>query len=182
MIYEKSGGAHHPVPVAYLDTCLVIGLRKHDLGSEQEPLTELLRLRKAGQLRLMTGNETVEELGRLQPQMSPEDEVIYLLFDDVPVVDEQTLTPGVIRAGSGPKGPTVVKDSDFAALERLLPGLGDARHLFHAIRHGVAYFVTTDQKTILSRAEQIEAVYPIAIRKPSAVVAELTQRGETAMS
>lgn len=81
--------------------------------------------------------------------------------------------PRVVQAGSGLFGPVVVTASDLAALRAILPDENDARHLFQAIGNGVDYFVTRDERTILSRSAAIERQFAIRVRLPSRLVADL---------
>jgi riboflavin biosynthesis pyrimidine reductase len=66
-----------------------------------------------------------------------------------------------------------VPDDDLTALRLLLPDENDARHLFQAIKSGVEFFVTDDQRSIVSRATEIESRYPIRVLLPSTLVSEL---------
>jgi len=170
----KSGGSRRRIPSAYLDTNLVSGIRKQDLGAEQQALRRILGAHKQGTLALVTSHVTHEEIQALPPGSVREaHEDIYALLTDVPVVDEGLLMPRVVRAGSGPFGPVIVTDSDLASLRAILPDENDARHLFQAMRNGVDYFVTADKRTILSRATAIEQQFAIRVRLPSKLVAEL---------
>jgi hypothetical protein len=47
------------------------------------------------------------------------------------------------------------------------------RHLVHALKAGCDFFVTTDDKTIVSKRAAVEARFSLKIRKPSELVAEL---------
>ncbi len=106
----------------YLDTNLVSGIRKQDLGAEQEPLRRLLIAHKQGTLELVTSPVTQEEIQRLPAGgREPHDE-IYSLLTDVPVAAEEPLTVvGPVTAGPGLKGPIPTTDKDLAALRDILP-------------------------------------------------------------
>ena len=74
-------------PSGYLDTNLMSGLVKEDLGPVELPaLRELLRRRKAGEIILCTSHEASEELGRIPAAARARHEDIYMLIDDVPTV------------------------------------------------------------------------------------------------
>ena len=85
----------------------------------------------------------------------------------MPTVDEDVLLTQTLSAAPGPKSPAVVQDAEI--LKRRI----DAQHVYYAVKSECAYFVTTDKKTILSRAGKLEAKFPIKLRKPSALVLEL---------
>jgi hypothetical protein len=98
--YEKSGGERQRVPRAYLDTNLVSGIRKQDLGSEQQALRRILGAHKQGTIALVTSRVTHEEIQGLPPGAVREaHEDIYALLSDVPLADEEFLMPRVVRAG-----------------------------------------------------------------------------------
>jgi predicted nucleic acid-binding protein len=163
----------------YLDTNLIIGLVEEDLGAELPALRELLRRRKAGEITLCTSHVASEELARGSQQASGRNEDIYLLLDDVPVVDEQFRAPGVLGTVAfgggylGGGGGPIVQDAALAQLLKILPGEDDARHVFQAAKNGVDYFVTCDVRTLLKHAAAVQSAVGIAVRLPSQVVAEL---------
>jgi hypothetical protein len=55
----------------------------------------------------------------------------------------------------------------------MLPHRDDARHVFRAIKNGSGYFITTDEESILNRAAEIEARFPILVRLPSQLIENL---------
>ena len=162
-------------PTGYLDTNIVSGIRKEDLGTEQDALRQILHAHKRGVLRLVTSSVTQEEMQMLPSGVREAHEDIYALLFDVPNVAEESLfvPPITNRGGSRLMGPVVVTEADLGELRAILPDENDARHLFQSIRNGVDYFITADRKTILSRAAKIEAHFPISVRSPSQLVAEL---------
>jgi hypothetical protein len=161
-------------PSAYLDTCLVSGLVEGDLSPvEREGLRKVLEAHKTGRLGVVTSHVTLEELAAMSPpQRRAPHETIYSLLVDVPAVPEARTDSSLSLLGVG--GGTR-EDPDFAALKVILPDVADARHVFQALRNGVAYFVTADARTIVSRAKTLEASFPsIKIRLPSQLAAELS--------
>jgi hypothetical protein len=102
--YEKSGGEGQRVPRAYLDTNLVSGIRKQDLGAEQQALRRFLAAHKQGTIALVTSPVTNEEIQRLPSGAVREaHEDIYALLSDVPLADEEFLMPRAVTAGPGIK-------------------------------------------------------------------------------
>lgn len=151
--------SHQSVPTAYLDSNLIIGLRKGDLGPEQASLIRLLEANKRETLKVVTSAETRKEIEKRTP-VDEVEAIIYSLLVDVPAVEGEELFLPVItnRGGSRLIGPvTVVKDEDLAFLRETLPDAPDANHVFQAISNDVDYFVTCDKKTILAHAAEIEA-------------------------
>jgi hypothetical protein len=55
-------------------------------------------------------------------------------------------------------------------LQRLLPDRLDARHVFAVWRHGLEYFVTTDDKTILRYRLELERQFNVKAVRPSELV------------
>jgi hypothetical protein len=172
--YAKSGGQRQRVPRAYLDTNLVSGIRREDLGAEQQALRRILAAHKQGTLALVTSHVTHEEIQRLpRGAVRESHEDIYSLLRNVPPVDEELLVPRVVTARPGPRGPVVVTQQDLATLRAILPDEDDARHLFHAISNGAEYFVTYDKATILKHRAAIEDEFSILPRLPSELATEL---------
>jgi hypothetical protein len=164
-------------PTAYLDTNLVSGLVKEDLGDvELVALSELLRLREQGAIGLVTSHITAEELSKIPPEGRGRHDDIYMRFDDVPAIDEQFRMPMVIRGGPGSRivRPPIVEDAALHQLRSILPDVTDARHVFQAARNGVDYFVTCDYRTIVKHAAAVQAAVGIVVCLPSQLVAELT--------
>jgi len=157
---------------AYLDTCIVSGLAKEDLSSDElESLQQILKERKKGKVSLVTSPVAKEELDKIPKEKYRfKHETIYNLLSDVPVVKEfQWLSRGPMGMGMGMSmGPVGGKRLDplFDKLINLLPDEADARHLFQAAKNNVQYFITTDNKTILSYREQIEALCKVKVVNP----------------
>ncbi len=145
-------------PKGYLDTCLIIGLAKGDLGPEHERLRDLLQLRKAGWIDLVTSAVVEEELARFEREGQGLQQDIYALLTDVPRVPESEHN---------------LEHPAFAALTTVLPHLVDARHVFQAVVNGVEYFVTNDVKSIVQHAAAVQSAVGIAVRLPSQLVAEV---------
>jgi hypothetical protein len=155
----------------YLDTCLVSGLAKRDLRpSEHEALRQLLWLRKAGALVLVTSPVTREELQRIPPDARELHEDIYALLDDVPLAQEVQTDSGLTLTGVG-GGPR--ENPTFTSLKAVLKDVNDARHLFQAIQNDVQYFVTDDERTVIRHASEIQDRFGLVVRLPSRLLAEL---------
>jgi hypothetical protein len=163
------------VKSAYVDTNLVSGIRRRDRGTEQAPLNRLFDAHDEGRIALVTSPVTRRELSALPPERYAADEKTYRRLGELAQIEEQPLTHlQPITARSGAKGPLPIRVPDFAFLDDLLTDRADAEHIFQAHANGIDYFVTTDDKTILSQRAAIEAKLPIRLRRPSEVVAEVS--------
>jgi hypothetical protein len=167
------------MPTGYLDTNLVSGLVKEDLGTtELEAFRDVLRLRKRGHIDFRTSSVTAEELNRIPPEVRNRHEDIYMLLDDIPLVAEQIPVPRIVqpvRAGRPMTiTPAVLEEGMLTRLKAILPDENDARHIYQAVRNGIDYFVTRDERTIIRHAADIETVAGIKVRLPSQLLAELT--------
>jgi hypothetical protein len=154
----------------YLDTCIIIGLVKEDLGAEMASLYRLLNLRKAGAVDLVTSHVAREEIQAVHESVRARHEAPYGLLEDVPSAAEVRPDSGLSATGVGGGSRP---DPLFLRLCELLPDRNDARHIFQAIRSDVTYFVTTDQRTVLSRAEDLEREAGVRAVRPSQLVATL---------
>jgi hypothetical protein len=109
--------------------------------------------------------------------MSPVEEALYYLLDDVPEIPEEFGMPSVFGGapfGAAPfAGGYLVTDEMLARLREILPDENDARHIFQAAQNDIGYFITCDERTILRHTVAIEAAAPIRPRLPSQVLAEI---------
>lgn len=156
---------------AYLDTNLVIGLARDDLGDvEQAAIVDLLDRHKGRRLRLVTSQVTLEELRKIPHEDRRPDEQMYRLLEELPTAAE-VLAPVVTRSDR-PHLVGLLPIGYLVELQEILDET-DARHVFQALQANVEYFVTVDRKTILSRRDAVEAKVAMKFRKPSELVGEL---------
>jgi hypothetical protein len=125
---------------------------------------------------------TKEEIDRVPSEHRAPHEAIYAFLAKIPEVNEQLLMPRPVSAGPGPFGPGACRRRGVCAPASDAPHRDDARHVFRAIKNGSGYFITTDEKSILNRAAEIEARFPILVRRPSQLIETsmgLQRRGRT---
>jgi hypothetical protein len=153
---------------AYLDTCIVSGLAKEDLKTDEfEALRRILEERKQGNVSLVTSRVAQEEIERIPEDYRSKHEIIYNLLSDVPVAKAFRTDPGLSLMGVGLG---VRLHPMLAKLNTLLPDEADARHLYQAARNSVQYFLTTDARTILAHSEQIEDICQVKAVSPQEFV------------
>ena len=134
---------------------------------------ELLERNKAQTIRLCTSQRAKAELERRKGGPGRLQKVIYLLLEDVAVVDEEYRAASMLGTmGVGSAGP-IVRDEMLGKLTDLLPGEDDARHIFQAAGNDVTYFVTCDRDTIFKHAKKIEPIADLLVRSPSQLIADL---------
>jgi predicted nucleic acid-binding protein len=160
-------------PKAYLDNCIVGALAQGE-PEEKTGIHGLIKLWHARQIGLVTSPVALEEIGRVPEEHRAPHEAVYALLEKVPTIDEDALFPPIVTGGPGIEGPIPLQHRDLGWLTSILRDEDDARHVYQAVGNECAYFVTTDERTILSRAEEIEGRLPIKLRKPSTPVLELT--------
>jgi hypothetical protein len=156
----------------YLDTCIVSGLARQDLPpAEQEAVTALLQLYKAGRVDLVTSEVAKQEIDRVPERFRARHNTIYLLLTDVPVARAEWTDSslGLTGVGGGRR-----EDPLYTDLKRLLPGEADAQHMFQAIRDDADYFATTDAKTILRFSEALHDQYGLVTASPADCVRLIT--------
>jgi len=148
---------------AYLDTCIVSGLAKSDLSSiEQEALKKILDLHEAESVELCTSAEVEEELSEIPDEHREPHLQVFRRFLDLPRAKTGALT----SLGSlGPMGNP--RTRRLNGLKEAGLDDTDAMHVFIAASNRMKYFVTTDKKTILRHADQIQAVSGVHAILPS---------------
>jgi predicted nucleic acid-binding protein len=162
-------GKMSPLTV-YLDTNIVSGLAKEDLTTdEHDALQHILEAYKQGKVSLVTSPITKEEIEEIPVEHRSKHETIYNLLIDVPIARTFRRGPrGMLglglslRMGAGGKK----LDPMFKALIALLPDKDDAKHLYHAAKSEVQYFLTTDKKTILNYRNKIKEICDVKALSP----------------
>ena len=148
---------------AYLDTCIVSGLAKGDLGSEtQAALLRILEARKVGRVELVTSEVTRSELAAIPEVHRGSHSAIYYLLADVPLAPAEYRIPPFKPAPMFRR-----RDKLLLALEALLPDAADASHAFQAARSMASYLITTDRRTMLKHADAVEALCNLKLVNPS---------------
>jgi len=154
----------------YLDTNIISGLAKEDLTTnEHDALRHILEAYKQGKVSLVTSPITKEEIGKIPVEHRSKHETIYNLLSDVPIA--RTFRRGA-RGMSGfgfsmsMSAGRKILDPMFKALIALLPDKDDAKHLYHAAKSEVQYFLTTDKKTILNYCNKIKEICDVKAVSP----------------
>jgi hypothetical protein len=161
--------------LAYLDTCIVSGIAKGDLALEQDAVLALLRLSKAGRLDLVTSEVTRTEIEGVPRPARDRHEAVYLLLSDVPLVaTTEPRSQLVVARGGGRRGgvgmligPRYRENPLYTKLKGIVPDDADAHHLFQAVSAGATHFVTSDKRTILRHAAELERDIGITAVLPS---------------
>lgn len=163
-------GKSSSIPRAYLDTCVISGLVEEDLKSkDQVAVREMMGLVQESRLTVCTSTEARGELLDLEPQerrqqhMQAYDEIQTLKREADWLDPEEPFTPEAMQI--------------LGRLREVLPDEMDARHIAHAAMHGVNDFVTSDYRTILSRAGEVEEVSGVSVWSPREYHSSLTSRG-----
>ena len=161
-------------PTAYFETSIVSGFARKQMSEQEQAATvRLFELWHEERVSLVTSSVTNDELDLVPPEHRPEHEAVYACLRKIPTVDEQTVWPRAVKAGSQVYPPAVVNDPDFGPLQELLRDRPDALHIFQALKNGVDYLVTRDEATILVHAAELEAHFGVRVVLPSALVAVL---------
>lgn len=158
------------LPRAYLDTCVISGLVEQDLKSgDQVALRELMGLVQESRLTVCTSTEARGELLDLEPQerrqqhMQAYDEIQTLKREADWLDPEEPFTPEAKQT--------------LGRLRQMLPDEADARHITQAAMHDVRDFVTSDHRTILSRADEVKAASGVVVWSPEEYRSSLTSGG-----
>jgi hypothetical protein len=165
----------------YLDTCIISGIAKMDLGDENiDALLSIFEQSKKGNLNILTSIITESELNAIPIQYRKQHELIYYLLANLPYIQNaQTVQQGsmIIGIGIGIGFGNRRRKTDplFGKLSTLLPDNNDAMHVFQATKNNVQYFLTTDYKTILKFKGEIEQICNIKAMSPTELNGEITQ-------
>lgn len=146
----------------YFDNCLVGAVVKGDHPDQIPALSELLHQHRLGAISAVASTEVLGEIRALPEHYQGPHLEVWGQLRRLPAapftwVDESSTST------------SAVTDPDYVTLTGILPDEMDRRHMFHAIKNGVQYFATVDQRSILNRAARIEAAFPIKCGTPTEV-------------
>jgi hypothetical protein len=146
----------------YFDNCLVGAVVKGDHPAQMQALSALLHHHEIGSIAAVASTEVLGEIRALpEKYQGPHLEVWSQL---------RRLPAGLFSWVDESSTSTALQfDPDYVTLGTILPDEMDRRHMFHAIKNRVQYFATVDQHSILGRAPQIEAAFPIKCATPKQV-------------
>lgn len=153
----------HP-PRCYLETTIVSAIAREQFPDELPAMLRLLRWDEQGIASLVTSEITHQEIQKIPERHRGKHEELYNRLLKVSAV--VTLT----RLSS--MGTPMVSRDVFTIrdLERLLPDLPDARHVYAAWRSGLDYFVTMDCHTILQYRHELKRDFQVTAVRPSELV------------
>jgi hypothetical protein len=162
----------------YCDTdTLVNNIRRHQTPKEQnelDALDKLLSRYRAGDVVLYRSAVNLRETERTADQ-----EQRRKLLEDYTQLTPIPEDVKYLGSYSLPGGTTGVMASDVQddAMRDQLCQIGlkrkDAEHLTQAICNHCDVFLTRDERSIIKHRVKIEAHFPIKVRKPSELVAEI---------
>ena len=155
---------------AYLDTCIISGLAKQDIAlAEQTALLKILEAQKSGKVALVTSDMARREIDNIPQQHRIKHQFIYNLIAEVPIAKAFSTDTGLMLMGVG-GGPRLAKE--MAQLTTVLKDEPDAAHIFQSFKNGVLCFLTVDEATVISKAQEIENICGVRVMLPSGFVKE----------
>ncbi len=151
---------------AYLDTCVFSQGVKNQLGqSDADAMVQICSWVEKSELTICTSTVALEELEKIpEPFQLPHIDA-YNAVRTLAGSEQTVVLDGSTVEGTHP------------TLQRLRDVLdeNDARHVFQAHQNGVKDFITTDRRTILNRAPQIEQIVDVRVRSPAEFAAYFNQ-------
>jgi hypothetical protein len=148
----------------YFDNCLVGAIVKRDHPTQVNALSALMRQHELGRISAVASTEVLGEIQALPEKYQGAHLEVWEQLRRLPGsrfswIDETSTST------------SAVLDPDYAKLCTILPDEMDCRHMFHAVKNGVRFFATVDQRSILSHSSEIEAAFSIRCGKPTDVAA-----------
>jgi hypothetical protein len=150
----------------YFDNCRVGAIVKRDHPAQASALSVLMRQHELGRISAVASTEVLGEIQALPeryqgPHLQVWEQLLRLPASRFTWIDETSTST------------SAVLDPDYATLCTILPDEMDRRHMFHAVKNGVKFFATVDQRSILNHASEVEAAFSIRCGKPTDVAAWL---------
>jgi hypothetical protein len=166
---KAASSSSSSVPSILVDTNIVSGLVKGDLPREQaQAVVRIVEMMQRSDVTLAGTTVMRDELNKIPaPHRSPH----------IAIAD----TLRTLKTVSGvtwldPNSGAVVESPTYTSLRRILPDEPDARMIAIGEEHCQNFYMTDDRKSVLNHREQIASVCSIKARRPTEVLAELTQR------
>ena len=156
----------------YFDNCLVGAVVKGDHPAQMPALFTLLHQHERGGISAVASTEVLGEIMALPEQYRGPHVDVWNQLQRLPAapftwIDESSTST------------SAHSDPDYVTLTGILPDDMDRRHIFHAIKNRIQYFVTVDQHSILNRASRIESAFPIKCGTPAQVLTWIGVAGAT---
>jgi hypothetical protein len=155
---------------AYLDNNIVSAIAKDDYRMESDALDRLLKAMEEGKVDLVTSELTLQEIKRYQGPKAVER--TFRLLPKVKVVrwDELVGMHSYGDARTWLANPLIENYPKYGALLKLGLEAIDAQHVYVAGKQACDIFLTCD-KGILRHAVGIAKLLPLAVQRPSELVA-----------
>ena len=149
------------VEKVYLDTCVISNFVRSDMKrpTDGHALTQITTFVKSGSLTLYSSTVAREEIDKIPTEFRGNHLDKYSTLE---IVRGST-------AWLGENNRTLDDHHDFQTLSKILRDRNDARQIWLAIQAGIKNFVTTDEKTILSKSSKLRKC-GINVYSPSSFV------------
>jgi hypothetical protein len=162
-----------PRPV-YLDTCVVSALVKGELSSaDSRGFLTIADAVRSSDVTLWASTVVKREIDQIPPPFRQKHLDAY---NALHIVRGSATTNWIDdRSASTSYGQSIVHPT-FQVLTQIVPDRTDAEHLFQASMSGARDFVTTDRRTILSKATELRSRLGINVHSPAQFGTQLLSR------
>jgi hypothetical protein len=151
-------------PTVYFDNCLIGALVKGEFPAEIAALGALMREHAAGRLVIVTSTEAKGEIERLPAEYRGLHLDVYQQFKQLPGAKVPWIDAGATIESTDP---------DYQKARHILRDEIDRRHVVHAVKYGIGYFATVDQRTILNQKGPLEAAFTVTFGTPTEIARKL---------
>jgi len=158
---------------AYLDTCVISGCVKNELkASERVAFEAILTAYLNNKIDLLRSAIVEQEIAAIPECYRAPHQTLLLSLLSIPVPP----VGGLTRVGSGMFAMANPKRLLWRRLSDVLPDENDQRHLFVAACNRVRFFITIDNRTILSRRLKVYEACGVEPVTPAEFVAHVSSQ------
>ncbi len=150
----------------YLDTCVISGLIKNDIGKENYIALEELFFTD---LCIVTSEVAKKEISKIPDKYRKEHENIYEALNKIPTIKHFSHNSNLMLMGVGGGRSD---DPLFALLKNILPDEDDALHIFQATKNQAKNFITVDIRTILKFSDKLADITSMEFYTPETFMKE----------
>jgi hypothetical protein len=152
-----------PLPAVYVDNNIVGAVVKHDHPEQVSAISQLLSAHEQKKICLAGSTHLLTEILRLPEQHRGPHKTLYQQIRQLPASQATWLD-------DASTGPSLRTDPLYPQLATILPDPVDRLHVLTAMRQGLPFFATLDQRTILSRKAALQSLTTMTFGTPAEIV------------
>ena len=143
----------------YVDTCIISGYVKQDMkSSDMIAFAKIMNIAESGKISIHSSTMALQEINQIPEKWQTEHVTQYETISKV---------KGSTSSWLDLETSTDENAVEYQTLRDTLKDENDAKHLYLAKQAGISTFITVDEKTLLSKATELQSHCNIEVCSPS---------------